>query len=208
MRTCAREGCGKPLMTRATGRPAKYCSTACRVAALRGALGRPAANTPEVDVTTAARNETRLRGSYGRDFGDGDRCPRDPAHGSMYFMKPAMTRQWCPSSEHLGSPFYERDGVTPATRPAAQADPAAALTGRVPGLDPEPQIGSPAVTAADPSLPAVANARTGSQPTRLRVPMPGISPTSSPAVVIGSPLAVETGGGQLALGLAVPAGAT
>ena len=56
-----------------------------------------------------------------RDAGDGDRCPQDREHGHMYFVDPAKTRQWCPSSRHQGNTFYRRDGQTPAIAAAVLA---------------------------------------------------------------------------------------
>lgn len=35
------------------------------------------------------------------DYGDGDHCPSDPAHGRMYVMG---KRQYCPHSGHDGTP--------------------------------------------------------------------------------------------------------
>ena len=45
--TCARPGCGKPLVRKARGRPPLYCSTACRHAV--GRKGPIARLTVEVD---------------------------------------------------------------------------------------------------------------------------------------------------------------
>jgi hypothetical protein len=114
--SCAR--CGKEVDVPLTGRRPLYCSSACRVASLR--KQRAVEATPAAQVP-APRNETLQRSSYGRGLGDGDDCPQDRGHGSMYFVDAAKSRQWCPSSRHQGNSFYARDGVTPAL-PASAPD--------------------------------------------------------------------------------------
>lgn len=48
------------------------------------------------------------------DLGDGDRCPLVPDHGRMYAYKDAG-RQWCPHSDHAGTPG-KGENARPATR--------------------------------------------------------------------------------------------
>lgn len=113
--------CGEGFEPVAKGPRPKFCSDRCRVAAHRGTPAQGAAKEVAAESLPAP---VTSKPSWRPDLGDGDRCPQDPGHGRMYFMKPSMQRQWCPSSGHQGDPFYQRDGVTPASRPPAQAEPA------------------------------------------------------------------------------------
>lgn len=185
--TCARPGCGKPLEAKGTGRPGRFCSDACRNAARRAAAKERARD----EHLPAPAPETRQRPSYGRDFGDGDRCPQDPGHGSMYFMKPTMATQWCPNSSHEGWPFYQRDGVTPAPRSGADR-PEDTLAGN-PGTRDQGLIGASTGQPGAPS-PAAASAAGATQPT---APSPELATASglNPDASHSKPVVPVTGGG-------------
>lgn len=147
--TCARPGCGQALPAPARGPRPTFCSDRCRKAA-----GRAAVEAASVGIDTTPVRSFDQRPSYrGADYGDGDRCPQDPTHGRMYFAKPAMQRQWCPSSRHQASPFYQRDGVTSAL-PAGSRSVEASHVGTPADVLP---AGSAVPTASEPGPQLVAS---------------------------------------------------
>jgi hypothetical protein len=52
--TCGRPGCSEPVPKRATGRPALYCSAACRVSAHRQRQQSRGPVTVEIDLGSAS----------------------------------------------------------------------------------------------------------------------------------------------------------
>lgn len=195
---CGRLGCKTELKVPARGPRPTYCSDACRKRAGRGAVEQGA----DVPEATPVRSFA-LRRSSAPGLGDGDWCPQDAEHGRMYFVDQAKTRQWCPHSAHRGDSIYQRDGVTPASRPADQADPAASNAERR-ALDPDRLSEAP--VHGRPSRPAAA-ATESTQPMAFppgAAPMPGTPsigtrPSSAGARPVGSrsadqlPLALPSG---------------
>ena len=79
---------------------------------------------------------------YKHSTGDGDPCAQDRNHGRMWLV--ASGRQWCPSSNHRGSQFYENDGVTPWPVAPTGAVESVPLTMPIPGGRSTATAGAPA----------------------------------------------------------------
>jgi hypothetical protein len=108
--TCARPGCGKPLASKATGRPARYCSAACRVASSEA---RRAEGPSDVTLAVGLTKPPQ------RPFYRGLLCPVDPSHGRLIDWPTDRWAFYCPDQAHDG--WHDRPS-TPCFFTTAEAE--------------------------------------------------------------------------------------
>lgn len=108
--------CGKPIPASRSGRPPRYCSSACRVAAFRKASADDA--TPVGKSSSAV---TKL--GHGRPTRSSVAgvpvCPEAPQHGALYAWRSERWGWWCAHSGHGGNGrfFTTAELEAPSGRP-------------------------------------------------------------------------------------------